>query len=157
VGSPKSARHRARILAVQALYLMEMGETGPAAVRTARRLSSDSSADGADSEELAYAEDLVAAVRRLRPEIDQRIAAAGTRWRVDRMAALDVQVLRVAVAELLARRSDVPPPVAIDEAVEIARAFGGEESPAFVNGVLDAVARSLNAPPDASAPDREER
>ena len=61
------------------------------------------------------------------------------------MSRLDVQILRVASAELLANREDVPTPVVIDEAVELAREFGGDSSPGFVNGVLDSIARTLDA------------
>ncbi|MBM4268762.1 MAG: transcription antitermination factor NusB [Deltaproteobacteria bacterium] len=156
MGSQQSTRRRARILAVQALYSMEMGEATPTPVRMAQRLRAKGEVEADASEEVAYAEELVAAVQHRRAEIDRRIGTAGTRWRVDRMAALDVQVLRVAVAELLAGRSDVPPPVAIDEAVEIARDFGGDESPGFVNGILDAIARSLETSPRSVGLGRDE-
>ena len=71
------------------------------------------------------------------------LARACENWRIERMARMDVQVLRVGVAELLAGREDVPPAVAIDEAIELARAFCGDDAPGFVNGVLDGVARGL--------------
>jgi N utilization substance protein B len=81
--------------------------------------------------------------------IDERIEAACEHWRVDRLAAVDRNVLRVATFELLFER-DTPAEVVIDEAVEIARRFGGAESPGFVNGVLDRIARARAA--EGSAP-----
>ncbi len=72
--------------------------------------------------------------------IDERIEGASEHWRVGRLAAVDRNVLRIASFELLFE-SDTPAEVAIDEAVEIARRYGGAESPAFVNGVLDRIAR----------------
>ncbi len=74
-------------------------------------------------------------------EIDRTISKASTRWKLHRLAAVDRNILRVATYELLFE-PETPVAVVIDEAVEIARRFAGEESPGFVNGVLDAIARS---------------
>jgi N utilization substance protein B len=148
VGQSKRGRRQARILAVQALYQMEMvGVSATQAVRTAARLTSRSNPTEAEEVESAtgYAEEIVEAATRQRATIEDLIRSAGSQWRIDRMAPLDLQVLRVGVAELLAARPDVPAPVSIDEAVEIAKAFGGESSGSFINGVLDAVARRLPA------------
>ncbi len=76
-------------------------------------------------------------------EVDQLVTAAAENWRLVRMATVDRNVLRLGVYELLAADPDVPPPVVIDEAIELARRFGSAESPAFVNGVLDKVRKSL--------------
>ena len=136
-------RRRARILAVQALYSMDVvGGDTETALRAALRLADHEDEDG-DPPELSYASELVGAVDRRRSEIDALLDRAGSGWRVDRMSPLDLQILRVAVAELLARRDDLPAPVVIDEAIEVAREYGGDGSPSFVNGVLDAVARAL--------------
>lgn len=72
--------------------------------------------------------------------IDERIALASARWKVERLASVERNILRVGVYELLYER-ETPIEVVIDEAVEIARRYAGEGSPAFVNGVLDAIAR----------------
>ncbi len=72
-----------------------------------------------------------------REEIDGMIRAATHRWKFERLASVDRSVLRMGVAEFLA--AGTPAPVVIDEAVEIARKFGGEKSPEFVNGVLDRI------------------
>jgi len=87
----------------------------------------------------AFASELALGVASHREELDACIAAHARNWRVDRMAAVDRNVLRLATYELL--HTDAPASVVIDEAIELARDFGSERSPAFVNGVLDAIAR----------------
>lgn len=72
-------------------------------------------------------------------EIDERIARRSENWRVERMPAVDRNILRLAVYEMT--RTETPAPVVIDEAIELARRFSGDESVAFINGVLDAVRR----------------
>lgn len=74
--------------------------------------------------------------------IDDLIAQAAVNWRLPRIAAADRNVLRLAVCEML-YIDDVPDEVAINEAVEIAKRFGGDDSPSFINGVLDAVRKIL--------------
>jgi N utilization substance protein B len=74
--------------------------------------------------------------------LDAAIAAALTNWPFDRLAAVDRNIMRIAAYEL-AREPQTPAAVVIDEAVEMARRFGEKDSPAFVNGVLDAVKRAL--------------
>ncbi len=76
------------------------------------------------------------------PVIDEAIAAASTHWRLERIATVDRSILRVASFELLCE-PDTPSAVILDEAVEMAKRFGGADSPGFVNGVLDAVKRRL--------------
>jgi transcription antitermination protein NusB len=76
-------------------------------------------------------------------QIDQLIADSASNWRMVRIAATDKNLLRIAVFEML-KRDDVPPQVAINEAVEIAKRFAGEDSPKFINGVLDAVRAVLD-------------
>ena len=82
--------------------------------------------------------------------IDARIDSASDNWKVKRMATVDRNILRVAACELL-RGEDVPPKVALDEAVEIAKEFGTRESAAFVNGVLDALVKQVNVTPSTDA------
>jgi N utilization substance protein B len=78
-------------------------------------------------------------------KLDETIGAALTRWRFERVAPLDRNVMRIAAYELM-REPQTPPAVVIDEAVELAKRFGEADSPAFVNGVLDAVRRAVRAP-----------
>ncbi len=86
------------------------------------------------------ARELALGVAQNRKAIDERIAGASTRWKLERLARVDRNVLRIATYELLFE-PQTPVAVVIDEAVEIARRFAGGDSPAFVNGVLDAIAR----------------
>jgi N utilization substance protein B len=85
----------------------------------------------------ALAERVVAQLERL----DSAVVATAEHWRLERLGAVERNILRLATLELMA--ADVPPPVAIDEAVRLARWFAGPKAPAFVNGVLDALARRL--------------
>ncbi len=88
-----------------------------------------------------YARDLLLGVFAKIEQIDAAIGEHATNWRLERIAATDRNLLRVAIYELMFAE-DVPPQVAINEAVEIAKRFGSEDSPAFINGVLDAVEHS---------------
>jgi len=92
-----------------------------------------------DPEGKSYANELVNGVVAVLGELDQRITGASAHWRVDRMTRVDRNVLRLGVYELAYRR-DVPRAVALDEAVELAKRYGAQDSGAFVNGVLDQVA-----------------
>jgi N utilization substance protein B len=142
-----SARRQARVLAVQALYQVDVAGAAPEqALATALRMTTPEPArPGAEPPprdvDLPYAEELVRYVCAERPRLDALIAGASANWRLDRMGRLDAQILRVGAAELA--RGSAPTPVAIDEAIEIAREYCGDESRVFVNGVLDGVARSL--------------
>ncbi len=85
-----------------------------------------------------YSEKLLIGVSRHLDEIDAEIAAAARNWRLARLAAVDRNILRIGVYELL-YEDGVPGEVAINEAVEVAKKFAAEDSPKFINGVLDAV------------------
>lgn len=90
----------------------------------------------------AYAVTLLQGISDHLDRVDQLISEAASNWRLSRIAATDRNLLRIAVFEML-EMADVPPQVAINEAVEIAKRFAGEDSPKFINGVLDAVRTSL--------------
>ena len=85
------------------------------------------------------------------PEIDPRLAETTTNWRLSRMHPSDRNVLRMAAYELLFDPAPQPLQVVIDEAIELARRFGSADSPAFVNGVLDRIAKAREAAPPADA------
>lgn len=95
-----------------------------------------------DAEGRAYADELVRGVKADAEKLDERIRAASQNWRLERMARIDRNALRLGAYELLTRK-DVPRAVILDEAVELAKRFGGEESSKFVNGVLDRIADDL--------------
>lgn len=92
-----------------------------------------------EAEGRPYADELVRGVRADIERIDDRIRAASKNWRLERMTRVDRNLLRIGTWELLSK-PDVPRAVTIDEAVELAKRYGTEESGAFVNGVLDRVA-----------------
>lgn len=128
---------RARARALQLLYAWESDgrpDLDEIALRLAR-LTRNSAAV------LQLAVELARGVVAECPELDAASAEAAEHWRLDRLALVDRNILRLAVYELLHER--VPPKVAIDEALWLAHRFGGRQSPAFVNGVLDHVARAL--------------
>ena len=91
----------------------------------------------------SYALELLQGVTSSLETIDNVISEAAANWRLPRIAATDRNLMRIAVYEMMSR-SDVPPQVAINEAVEIAKRFAGEDSPKFVNGILDAVRAKIS-------------
>ena len=95
-----------------------------------------------DAEGRSYADELVCGVVSEIAALDERIRAVSSSWRLERMARVDRNVLRLGTWELW-RRPDVPRAVILDEAVELAKRFGSQESSSFVNGVLDEMADQL--------------
>jgi len=123
---------------MQMLYQADIGRQTPEEVNATFWKAGDE----ADAEVRGFAEDLFrVAVARL-AEIDALIAARSAHWRLDRMPAVDRNLLRMAVAELVGFKS-TPFPVVINEALEIGRRYSGPESINFLNGVLDSIARAL--------------
>lgn len=96
-----------------------------------------------DAETIGYAEDLIEGVLNNKEAIDAKIGAASRHWKVERMASVDRNVLRVAAFELKFAANPIKQNIVIDEAVEIARKFGTTESASFVNGVLDQIAKGF--------------
>ncbi len=128
---------RARARALQLLYAWETD--GHPALETL--LAGLSRLTRPSPEVFEQAAALAARVIERCDTLDATYARSAEHWRVERLAVVDRNILRLAVSELLDER--VPPKVAIDEALWLAHRFGGLQSAAFVNGVLDAVARSL--------------
>ena len=182
--SASGARHRGREVALQVLYALDLGETGPrdAALVRAEKARfeaeigpgrpprpepppsqepelSPATVDPAQASVAAFerveehfvvpsaaagfARELVEGVSGCVDQIDELVGQHARNWRVSRMAAVDRNVLRLAVYEL--RDTDTPVAIVIDQAVDLARRFGSDRSPSFVNGVLDAVAREVRA------------
>ena len=130
-------RREGREHALQALYAVELN---PATPREALRLFWEQHKCQATVR--LFAEDLLTGILENLSRIDEAIAAKSTHWSLTRMSKIDLNILRLAAYELLCR-SDIPKNVTINEAIEIAKKFGSEESPAFVNGILDEIARTL--------------
>ncbi len=144
--SRRAPRHHSRRAALQALYAADLRASEGSGAPPAALDMLDRVADHFDLHEGAreFAEQIVSGVDQSRETLDRRIASHARNWRVARMAAVDRNVLRIATWELA--HTDTPDSVVIDEAIELARDFGSERSPAFVNGVLDAIARELREP-----------
>jgi N utilization substance protein B len=132
-------RTKARERALQALYQIDVAAEGidDALSRFWK------SFEPVEREVMDLAEAIVRGVAAHRRSVDDTIDAVSTNWRLDRMAKVDRNVLRLAVYELL--RTDVPVKVVINEAIELGKKYGSESSGAFVNGVLDKVAAGLPA------------
>lgn len=107
--------------------------------------------DRREPEVAEYVKTLVRGTIEHRAAIDERISAAAEHWRIERMAVVDRTLLRMGTFEMAYRGGDVPPKVAINEAIELAKRFSTEQSGAFVNGVLDRVRRGIE-PPAATTP-----
>lgn len=99
----------------------------------------------ADPDVIQFAKKLADGAWGARNALDERLQRTASHWRVARMTPVDRNVLRLGLWELL-NGEDVPGPVAVDEAVDLARRFGDTDSPAFVNGVLDALRREISSP-----------
>ena len=136
--SKAGTRRKSRELALQMLFQMEMGKQNPDQVRR----SFWSERQDLDDKVRSFADDLFGIAAERGAEIDQLIERNAEHWRMDRMAAVDRNLLRAGVAEFLGF-PETPPAVVINEALEIARRFSTPESVHFINGVLDSVAREL--------------
>lgn len=142
------ARRSGREAALQMLFQLESsGVTPDQAVELFWRTFED-----ADPEGRPYADAVVRGVADNLEAIDKRVSAASQNWRLERMSRVDRNLLRLGTWELLFR-TDVPRAVILDEAVELAKSFGTDESSAFVNGVLDRIANDIGRkdPPRADA------
>jgi len=150
-----AGRHRAREAALQMLYQWEVGRVSPhEALRTywpgrdEAPSPEDERADATPEQMVdevgrTFANGLLSGTVSRLAEIDQLIAAHLKNWRIERVAVIDRLVLRLAIFELLSDPA-MPAKVVINEALELARTFSGEEPVPLINGVLDAVRKTLN-------------
>ncbi len=113
-------------------------------------------ADGVEPDARAFAEGLLRDLLPLLPKIDDCIRKASANWRLERMPRVDRNVVRIGAFELI-ERPGTPRAVAIDEAVELAKHFGGDDSARFVNGVLERVADEAGRPRASAEPGRKSR
>ena len=126
-------RHLAREVALQALF--ELDTVGHPIEETVDRICESLEVDGTARE---FASELVRGVRDNRERIDKTITETAPQWPLDQIAAIDRNILRLAIYEILIDNR-VPMRAAINEAIELAKQFGGETSPKFINGVLGSV------------------
>lgn len=129
----RAERHKARVHALQLLYQREV--TGESISRILE-MQAYSTEDGEPDE---YSRELALGVEAVLEELDDVIGATSEHWSVPRMPLVDRNILRIATYELT-RGTDIPPSVAINEAVELAKVYGGDDSSKFVNGVLGRIA-----------------
>jgi N utilization substance protein B len=135
------ARHRSRQRALQVLFLWDLRKQSiDEALASFYETLGSEEEDPQPTPPDQFMEDLVRGASEQSAEIDQRISAKSEHWRLERMPVVDRNILRLAVFELSAMKT--PAPVVIDEALELARQFSGDDSVSFINGVLDAVHRS---------------
>ena len=149
----RAPRQRSRQVALQALFARDFanqqqagGEIGMEEIFERVAQNFDLPAGARD-----FALKLVCGTTSELSNIDDLLAANAINWKISRMAAVDRNVLRLGIYELT--QTDTPVSVILDEAIQLARRFGGESSPSFVNGVLDAVAKQVGkrVEPDAEA------
>lgn len=134
-----SIRHTARERAAQFLFQMDFNPNQPA---EALQLFWDQQDEKPSNKVISFAEQIIYGVLRNKDEIDQRIMTCADNWELSRMGAVDRNVLRVAVYEML-YCSDIPPVVSINEAIDLVKDLSNPESGRFVNGVLDKLLRSI--------------
>ena len=143
-------RRLAREIALQALYVSDVSNTASTeafAIVTRR-------GEKADDETLEFARELALGAIARREELDGLIQARAQNWAVNRMAAVDRNVLRLAAYELISAK-DTPVGVIIDEAIEIVRKYSAEEATRFVNGILDSLKSLRDGPKKGKGPTKE--
>lgn len=140
------ARHRSRKRALQVLFEWDMrGEPVDRAIAHYYDTLHSEESEGSEKplKQDKFMEDLARGTAANSAEIDKKIEAKSQNWRLERMAVVDRNILRLAIYEL--GQQVLPGPVIIDEALELARQFSSDESLSFINGVLDAVLRQSTA------------
>lgn len=132
-------RRKARKAALQALYEIDSVGHLPGKVLDARRASAKLEAEG-----ISFLHWLVSGVIAHKTDLDQLIAKYAPEWPVEQLAVIDRNILRLAIFELVNPEADAPPKVVINEAVELAKMFGSDSSPRFVNGVLGTTLKEIH-------------
>jgi transcription antitermination protein NusB len=133
-----SLRHKSREFALQMLFEWDMTRQEPARVEGLFWKSARASAPTRK-----FADELFEGAVAQASAVDKVVEKLAENWKLDRLAAVDRSILRLAIYEL--RVGTVPPKVAIDEALELAKKFSSAEAPAFLNGILDAAFKSFAA------------
>lgn len=131
-------RRKGREFALQSLYALELGQSQISDVKENVAVGL-----GADREEIIYGMDLVQTVLDHVPEIDDYISQHAKNWSFQRITLIDKIIMRCCIAEML-HMEDIPVKVSITEAVQIAGKYSTEESAAFINGILGALAKELS-------------
>jgi len=147
-------RHLGRIVALQTLYEQDFRVScGDKKFKLAEALQRNIKRYEHALDDTAFIEALVKGVDQKQSDLDEILQPAAPQWPIAQIARMDRIVLRIGLYELLYETTTVPPKVVINEAVELAKAFGGDNSSKFINGVLGTVLRQKEAT-DAKAPKR---
>ena len=128
-------RSRARAWALQVLYRWESAGGGETIAQALEKILQSRSVA---PRRVAYLEFLLQSLQDHLPDVDRALQSALENWRLDRLSVMDRSILRLATAELI-YMDEIPPKVSIQEGIHLAEAYGGKDSPRFVNGVLDAL------------------
>jgi N utilization substance protein B len=140
-----ATRHLSRSIVLQSLFEWDFTQRDSALTEEVLLRNVDEFAPGLN--DMTFMSDLQKNILAKRPELDLIIEKAAPAWPIDRISVVDRNVLRIGLYELLfGDRTEVPPKVAINEAIELAKTFGGENSGKFVNGVLGAVYKEIGEP-----------
>ena len=139
---PKETRHQARRAALQMLYQWEVGRLSMFEVRQTFWSHGADVADSLSDDLRAFATRLANGVAESISEVDPLITEAAEHWRIERMNVMDRLILRLATYEFL-HQPETPGKVIINEALELARTFSGDEAVRFINGILDAIRKKL--------------
>jgi N utilization substance protein B len=136
-----ASRHRSRHRAIQILYQSDIRQIAPdeAIASFYDTLYSEENDQKPRRDE--FMEELVKGAAAQKTDIDRRIEQHSEHWRIDRMSAVDRNILRMSIYELI--EGKIPPAVIIDEALDLSRRFSGDESVSFINGILDAIRKDL--------------
>jgi transcription antitermination protein NusB len=139
-----SNRHLGRIVALQSLYEYEFRtQAEDTSVKIDEILERNLERYADEIDDTSFVKDLVKGVLDNQPALDDHIRPLAPEWPIEQIARIDRNVLRLGLYELLYRAEQVPPKVAINEAVELAKAFGSDNSSKFINGVLGTAYRTL--------------
>jgi N utilization substance protein B len=146
-----STRHIARTLALQTLFELDIkNELGTSLEIVEQILTRNCTEFGEGIKDISFAKEITTNALSRRTTIDDIITRAAPDWPLEKIGVVDRNILRIGLTELLfGDRSQVPPKVAIDEAIELAKSFGGETSGRFVNGVLGAIYKEMGEPEKA--------
>jgi len=139
---PKETRHQARQAALQMLYQWEVGRLSMFEVRQTFWTHGADTGEALSEDLRAFATGLANGVADSIGAIDPLITAAADHWRIERMNVMDRLILRLATYEFL-HQPETPAKVIINEALELARTFSGDEAVRFINGILDAIRKTL--------------
>lgn len=138
-----SNRHLGRIVTLQVLYEYEFRTQAGDSVEISEIISRNLERYKSEIDDVEFVKSLVAGVNSAASELDEKLQPIAPEWPIDQISRVDRTILRIGLYELLHSADTVPPKVVINEAVELAKAFGSDNSSKFVNGVLGTAYRTL--------------